>query len=111
MIVLSAGPFRAPQLNECFIIPLDQAAFLAAASGSNATVADFFFGELVMSEGAPVACKRRLSQPPGEEAGWCALHDIGVLKDALLRAGLLIRLHTPQQVLRGIEAELKSMPL
>lgn len=64
----------------------------------------FFYGELALTEGAPFACPLHgvEGSPPREQ--WCGARDVGALKGALLRAGLLLRAHGPQQVLRGHEA-------
>lgn len=40
--------------------------------------------------------------------GWCSLYKMEELKDALMRAGLLLRLHAPQQIIRGQEVALQQ---
>ena len=68
----------------------------------------FFFGELVMSEGAAYACSAPAQTNSTDSEWWCSMRDVARLKELLLRAGLLLRAHGPQQVLRGQEALLKA---
>jgi len=42
-------------VKECFVIDFDADAFMAAAAGPQA-VASFFYGRMVLSEGARVRC-------------------------------------------------------
>jgi hypothetical protein len=44
------------QLNACFTLDLDKRAYLAATTRNTTLIHDFFFSELVMSEGAPFKC-------------------------------------------------------
>lgn len=55
------------------MIALDRDAALVAASGNATAVEDFFWGDLVMSEGAPVQCTRPASMrglQRQEQARW-----------------------------------------
>jgi hypothetical protein len=42
------------------------------------------------------------------QGGWCSLQDVEGLKAALMRAGLLLRLNAPQQLVRAQEAALRA---
>jgi hypothetical protein len=42
------------------------------------------------------------------QGGWCSLQDVEGLKAALVRAGLLVRLNAPQQLVRAQEAALRA---
>ena len=49
------SPPRA-QVADCFVIALDREVALLAAAGNASALEDFFWGELVLSEGAPLQC-------------------------------------------------------
>ena len=80
-----------------------------------------FFAELAMTEGAPFACPLfgdggGASGGSAVDAGsgaagaerWCSMRRADELKRQLLLAGLLTRVHGPQQLLRGHEALLRA---
>ncbi|GBF98049.1 glycosyltransferase-like [Raphidocelis subcapitata] len=77
----------------------------AASAALPRAVVDFWYSELVMSEGAPFAC---YSPSEPERRQWCAMRDVGRLKHLLLRAGLLMRADAPAAVVRGHEALLRQ---
>lgn len=98
-----AGGAQAQQSSEAAAADQERARRIASE------VESFFFGELAMTEGAPYSCPALAhdgAAPAGDQ--WCAMRDAPRLKQLLLGAGLLLRVHGPQQVLRGQEALLRA---
>lgn len=92
------------KVKECFVIDLDRDAFMAAASGSQQLVEDFFYGRCVMSEGANIKCTDKEGK-----AAWCPLLDLPRLMRLLTKSGMLARFHGPQQVMRSHQRVVKMM--
>lgn len=92
------------KIKECFVLELDQDAYIAAAQGPRA-VEDFFFSRMVLSEGSRVRCQ----DPANGLQGWCTLTDIGRFKHLMEKVGLLRRVLGPQILLRQHERAIRAM--
>eukprot|EP01025_Chloroclados_australasicus_P067086 TRINITY_DN9272_c2_g1_i6.p1 TRINITY_DN9272_c2_g1~~TRINITY_DN9272_c2_g1_i6.p1 ORF type:complete len:732 (+),score=93.71 TRINITY_DN9272_c2_g1_i6:291-2198(+) len=86
------------KVKECFVIDFDQDAFMAAATGDQEEVEDFFYSRMVLSEGARVRCKNTYGQ-----LGWCLLENIDHLKQLVQHTGLQRRFFEPKIILRSHE--------
>ncbi|KAI3436820.1 hypothetical protein D9Q98_006230 [Chlorella vulgaris] len=92
------------KVKQCFVLEVDADAYVAAAQGP-AAVQDFFFGRMVLSEGARLKC----IDPALKQQGWCTLTDVARLKYLLEKVGLYRRLHTPAALLRRHERDIQRM--
>ena len=90
---------------DCFVLPVDTRAFIAANQGPEAAN-KFFYENFVYSEGAPTRCS---GSGLFSKSGWCSMTHIADLKEMMVRMELFRRHSLPQVTLMRHEREIQRM--